>query len=56
MPNFIQSGGMVQLKEVDNRLRFDLNGLAIRQTGLIVSIEALELADTVAVGAIDQVQ
>lgn len=52
--DFIDSGGMVRLKEVDNRLRFDVNALAIRQSGLVVSVNALELADTGAVGAIDQ--
>lgn len=56
MPSFVQNGGMVRLKAVNNRLRFDINPPAIRRAGLIVSTDALELADSMAVDAAQSVQ
>ncbi|MGH6934199.1 MAG: YfiR family protein [Dongiaceae bacterium] len=47
MPDFLERGGMVRLKDVDNRLQFDVDLLAIRRAGLVLRTDALELADSV---------
>ena len=47
MPGFLAAGGMILLKDVDNRLRFDMNLPAVQQADLRVGTDALELADSV---------
>lgn len=53
LPDFTKQGGMVRLKEVDNRLRFDLNLTAVWRAGLEVRSDTLELADSVTTKAAD---
>ncbi len=51
MANFPQHGGIVTLKAVDNRLRFEVNLAAARHAGLVLSPDVLELAEVVQVEA-----
>ncbi len=46
-PNFIQAGGMIGLKMLDGRIRFDINQRAARQVGLTLSSQLLRLAEEV---------
>lgn len=46
-PNFIQAGGMIGLKMLDGRIRFDISQRAARQAGLTLSSRLLRLADEV---------
>ena len=46
-PNFVQEGGMIGMKEQDNRLRFDINLLAVKKAGLAISSQLLNLADEI---------
>jgi hypothetical protein len=45
--NFLDDGGMVQLRIVAGRPRFDINDAAAQQVGLKISSRLLGLADTV---------
>jgi len=47
MAGFSQDGGMVTLMNVDNRLRFDVNLVAVRKAGLSIDTNALKQASTV---------
>lgn len=46
-PNFIQAGGMIGLKMLDGRIRFDISQRAARQAGLSLSSQLLRLAEEV---------
>lgn len=46
-PNFAQEGGMIGMKEQDNRLRFDINLAIAKKAGLTISSQLLGLADEV---------
>ena len=43
-PNFLDNGGMVALRVVGGRLRFDIDAAAARQAGLRISSQLLRLA------------
>ena len=47
MANFAQAGGMIGLKEVNNRQQFDINLMAAKKAGLTISSQLLKLADEV---------
>lgn len=47
LPGFAQKGGMIELREMDNRMRFEINLAAARQTGLNLSSQMLKLATRV---------
>jgi len=46
-PGFIANGGMIELKIVDGRVRFDVNLAAARAANLTLSSQLLQLADRV---------
>lgn len=46
-PDFAQEGGMIGMKELNNRLRFDINLIAAKKAGLTISSQLAELADEV---------
>ncbi|HXW03777.1 MAG TPA: YfiR family protein [Vicinamibacterales bacterium] len=46
-PAFLDEGGIIQLRVVGNRVRFDINAEAARQAGLRLSSQVLRLAITV---------
>ncbi len=46
-PDFVQAGGMIGLKELDNRLRFDINLVAAKKAGLMIDSQLADLADEV---------
>jgi hypothetical protein len=46
-PTFMDDGGIVQLRTIDGRVRFDINLVAARQAGIQVSSQLLRLAVTV---------
>jgi hypothetical protein len=46
-PTFMDDGGIVQLRMVDGRVRFDINLVAARHAGIQVSSQLLRLAVTV---------
>lgn len=46
-PDFVQSGGMIGLKQYAGRIRFDINLAAARKAGLSLSSQMLKLADEV---------
>ena len=43
-PRFLDEGGIVQLKLVDNRVRFAIDATAARRAGLRLSAQLLRLA------------
>lgn len=43
-PRFLEEGGIVQLRLVDNRVRFDINASAANRAGLRLSSQLLRLA------------
>jgi hypothetical protein len=45
--NFISEGGMINLKIVDNRVRFEINNEAAKKAGLTISSKLLSLAISV---------
>jgi YfiR/HmsC-like len=47
LPEFAELGGMVCLREVDNKLRFDVNVAAARRAGIVLAIDVLQLADVI---------
>jgi hypothetical protein len=47
LPEFAELGGMVSLREVDNKLRFDLNLGAARRAGIALAVDVLQLADVI---------
>jgi hypothetical protein len=47
MPNFARSGGIIELKTVDSRVRFAINLRAARRAGLNFSSKLLQLAEIV---------
>lgn len=47
IPDFIQAGGIIGLKVLDNRVRFDINLLAAQKAGLSVNGQLSNLADEV---------
>jgi YfiR/HmsC-like len=47
LPKFVQAGGMIGLKIVDNHVRFDINARIARKVGLQLSAQLLRLADLV---------
>jgi hypothetical protein len=47
LPEFAELGGMVCLREVDNKLRFDVNLGAARRAGIAVTVDVLQLADII---------
>lgn len=47
LPRFAHAGGMIGLKIVDNRVRFDINARIARKVGLQLSAQLLRLADLV---------
>jgi hypothetical protein len=47
LPSFAQAGGMIGLKIVDNRVRFDINARIAKNVGLQLSAQLLRLADLV---------
>jgi vacuolar-type H+-ATPase subunit F/Vma7 len=47
IPDFVQAGGMIGLKIVNDRVRFDINSLATQKAGLSISSQLLSLADEV---------
>ncbi len=47
MPGFAKSGGIINLKTVDNKVRFEINVLAAQRAGLRFSSKVLKLADLV---------
>lgn len=47
MPGFSRAGGMITLKIVEDRTRFDINRLATNRAGLKLSAKLLRLADRV---------
>jgi hypothetical protein len=46
-PEFVQAGGMIGLKVVGNRVRFDINALTAKVAGLQLSAQLLRLADLI---------
>lgn len=46
-PGFVAQGGMIELKIVDGRVRFDVNLAAARAANLMLSSQLLQLADRV---------
>ena len=44
---FLEEGGIVRLRQVDGRLRFDVNATAAQKVGLRISSQMLQLAVTV---------
>lgn len=46
-PGFLAHGGMIELKIVDGRIRFDVNLAAARAANLMLSSQLLQLADQV---------
>ena len=46
-PGFIDRGGMIEMKLVNGRTRFDINLAAARAAGLALSSQLLQLADRV---------
>lgn len=46
-PEFLKEGGIVDLRLVDGRMRFDINVEAARQSGLRISSQLLQLAASV---------
>jgi hypothetical protein len=44
---FIQAGGMIDLRIIDQKLRFDINNSAAKSAGLTISSKLLSLAITV---------
>jgi len=48
IPDFAARGGILGLKIVDNRIRFEANPVAARRAGLRLSAQLLRLADVVA--------
>jgi hypothetical protein len=46
-PGFLDAGGMVELKLVDGRVRFDINAEAAERVGLRISAQLLRLAGEV---------
>jgi YfiR/HmsC-like len=48
IPDFAARGGILGLKIVDNRIRFEANPLAARRAGLRLSAQLLRLADVIA--------
>jgi hypothetical protein len=42
--SFLDQGGIIQLREVNNRFRFEINVAAARRTGLRISSQLLQLA------------
>lgn len=47
VPDFVQAGGMIGLKVLDNRVRFDVNLVAAQKAGLSVNSQLSNLADEV---------
>ncbi len=47
MPGFAKSGGIINLKTVDNKLRFEINVAAAQRAGLRFSSKVLKLAELV---------
>ena len=47
IPHFVQAGGMIGLKVLDNRVRFDINLLAVQKVGLSIDSQLSSLADEV---------
>ena len=47
MPEFARAGGIIALKVVDDRTRFDVNSQAADRAGLTLSAKLLRLAETV---------
>lgn len=47
LPGFAQAGGMIELKTVGNRMRFDVNLAAAQRAGLRLSSQMLKLANQV---------
>jgi hypothetical protein len=43
-PRFLQLGGAIRFKSVENRLRFEINATAVAKAGLHMSAQLLELA------------
>ena len=43
----LEQGGMIEIKLVDGRTRFDINLLAARAAGLTLSSQLLQLAERV---------
>jgi len=48
IPGFAARGGILGLKIVDNRIRFEANPLAAKRAGLRLSAQLLKLADVIA--------
>jgi len=48
IPDFAARGGILGLKIVDNRIRFEANPLAAKRAGLRLSAQLLKLADVIA--------
>src|SRR5581483_286880 len=49
-PKFLDNGGIVRLREVDGRLRFEVNAAAPQRVGLRISSQLLQLALSVRSG------
>lgn len=47
IPDFVQAGGMIGLKEMNDRVRFDVNLIAAQKAGLSVNSQLSNLADEV---------
>jgi hypothetical protein len=47
LPEFVHAGGMIGLKVVENRVRFDINALTAKVGGLQLSAQLLRLADLI---------
>jgi hypothetical protein len=47
LPEFAELGGMVCLRKVDNKLRFDVNVAAARRAGIALAVDVLQLADII---------
>ena len=47
MDNFVDSGGMINLRVVNDKMRFDINNSAAKSAGLTISSKLLSLAVTV---------
>lgn len=45
--DFTDAGGMIGLKELDNRQQFDINLMAAKKAGLAISSQLLKLADEI---------
>jgi hypothetical protein len=50
-PEFLDDGGIVRLRVLDGRVRFDINAAAARKVGLRISSQLLQLAASVRGGA-----